>query len=201
MFGQSRVGKTRFLEIMVTQDIARNDGVTGVLDPKGDAELLARMWAECKRCGRDDNFYIFSLGMPDVSAKYNSIANFSRVAGIAGRISENMSGGGDSQVFKDFAWRFLLLVANALIEMGEKPDMKKMKQNIENLEALYCRYAKFRMKIDNPNFLDELKSAETPKFKDGPNGPVEIKIKAGALAGRDRMTIIIDKVVNDFLRK
>jgi conjugative coupling factor TraD (TOL family) len=199
MFGQSRVGKTRFLEFMISQDIERNDGVVGCLDPKGDIELLARMWAEAKRCGRDDEFYIFSLGMPDISAKYNSIANFSRIASIAGRISEQMSGGGDSQVFRDFAWRFLLLCASALIDMGEKPDFKKMKSNIENLEGLYIRYVKYRLKQDNPNFEQDLAGAMTPKFKKNAKGEdVEVKLKVGALAGRDHMTIVLDKMANDF---
>ncbi|MFH0267343.1 hypothetical protein [Vibrio rumoiensis] len=41
VFGQSRVGKTRLLEILVSQDIERNDSCVGVFDPKTDAELIS----------------------------------------------------------------------------------------------------------------------------------------------------------------
>ncbi|MCY9872362.1 conjugative transfer system coupling protein TraD [Vibrio barjaei] len=202
VLGQSRVGKTRLLEILVAQDIARKDGVVAVFDPKSDAELLARMWAEAKRCGRDDEFYVFVLGAPDISAKYNSIANFSRISSVAGRISDEMSGGGDAAVFKDFAWRFLLLCASALIEMGERPTIRLMKKYIEDLESLFVRYAKFSLKRDNPYWEEEYREAQKPKMKKNANGElVEQKIKAGALSGRDHETILLDKLLTDYYER
>ncbi|MEQ8494722.1 MAG: type IV secretion system DNA-binding domain-containing protein, partial [Gammaproteobacteria bacterium] len=51
VLGTTRVGKTRLAEILITQDIRRGDVVI-VFDPKGDADLLRRVYAEAKRAGR-----------------------------------------------------------------------------------------------------------------------------------------------------
>lgn len=90
MFGQSRVGKTVFLRSQISQDIARRNGVAGVFDPKGDLELLGIMWSEAKRLNREEDFYVFLLGEPEISARYNAISSFSRLTAIAGRIANQM---------------------------------------------------------------------------------------------------------------
>jgi hypothetical protein len=71
-------------ELLITQDIRRRnaDGehkVVIVFDPKGDADLLLRMYAEAHRSGREDNFWVFHLGWPDISARYNAVGRFSRI--------------------------------------------------------------------------------------------------------------------------
>ncbi|MBN3171863.1 conjugative coupling factor TraD, PFGI-1 class, partial [Pectobacterium brasiliense] len=48
VLGTTRVGKTRLAELFITQDIRRGD-VTIVFDPKGDPDLLRRVWAEAHR--------------------------------------------------------------------------------------------------------------------------------------------------------
>lgn len=77
MLGTTRVGKTRLAELFITQDIRRKRGgqheVVIVFDPKGDADLLKRMYVECKRAGRLNEFYVFHLGWPDHSARYNAV--------------------------------------------------------------------------------------------------------------------------------
>ncbi|MEW6999900.1 hypothetical protein M5585_00805 [Serratia ureilytica] len=60
MLGTTRVGKTRLAELLITQDIRRGD-ITIVFDPKGDADLLRRVWAEAHRAGRGDELFIFHL--------------------------------------------------------------------------------------------------------------------------------------------
>ena len=67
VLGTTRVGKTRLAEILITQDIRRGDVVI-VFDPKGDADLLRRVYAEAKRAGRAKDFYLFHLGYPAVAA-------------------------------------------------------------------------------------------------------------------------------------
>ena len=63
VMGTTRVGKTRLLELLCTQDIHAGH-VTIVIDPKGDAELMLRMHAEARRAGREKSFYLFHLGYP-----------------------------------------------------------------------------------------------------------------------------------------
>src|SRR6185295_1100578 len=51
VLGLPGVGKTRFAELVISQDIRRDDVVI-VLDPKGDAGLLRRIYQEAKIAGR-----------------------------------------------------------------------------------------------------------------------------------------------------
>lgn len=202
VLGQSRVGKTVMLRNQVTQSIMRKDGVSGVFDPKGDLELLGIMWSEAKRLGREEDFYCFLLGEPEISARYNSISSFSRLTAIAGRIANQMSGGGDGQVFKDFAFNFMTYVSAALLDMGERPTFKTMKANIEDLEGLFNRYGRYLMKRDNPTWKEELKDIEKPKFKRNAKGElVEEKLKVGSLKGREYKTIVTDKLTTDFYER
>ncbi|NNN85319.1 conjugative transfer system coupling protein TraD [Vibrio sp. A8-1] len=197
-FGQSRTGKTVWLRSQISQDIARRDGAAGVFDPKGDLELLGIMWSECRRLGREEDFYVFLLGDPEISARYNAIASFSRLTAIAGRIANQMSGSGDGQVFKDFAFNFMTYVAAAQLDMSEKPTFETMKRDIEDLEGLFNRYGRFLMKRDNSSYHEDLKVLETPKIKtDGK----EERLRVGSMKGRDYKTVVTDKLTSDFYER
>lgn len=63
-----------------------------VFDPKGDADLLKRMYIECKRANRLEEFYVFHLGWPDHSARYNAVGRFGRISEVATRIAGQLSG-------------------------------------------------------------------------------------------------------------
>lgn len=63
---------------MITQDIRRTSAqgeheVVIVFDPKGDADLLKRMAVEAHLAGRENAFYVFHLGWPDISSRYNAV--------------------------------------------------------------------------------------------------------------------------------
>ena len=75
VLGTTRVGKTRLAEILITQDIRRGDVVI-VFDPKGDADLMRRVVAEARRAGRENALYVFHLGFPEFSARYNPVGSF-----------------------------------------------------------------------------------------------------------------------------
>lgn len=196
VLGASRTGKSRFLEILLTQDIQRNDGPTILADPKGDAELLARAWAEAKRAGREDNFFVFALGFPEISAKYNAVAVFSRLTSVASRITDPMSGSGDGAVFKDFAWRFLLIVAQAMNEIGEKPSFKSMKRYIEDLEPIYLKYTEKFLDDHIDNWRDKVERIKNPPPRIGTQGqeieqrlttPAHFKGRSLELVARDQL--------------
>jgi hypothetical protein len=89
VLGTTRVGKTRLAEILIAQDIRRGEVVI-VFDPKGDADLLRRMYAECKRAGREHEFFMFHLGHPEISARYNPVGSFSRITEVATRIANQL---------------------------------------------------------------------------------------------------------------
>ncbi len=79
VIGTTRVGKTRLAELFITQDIQRGDTVI-VFDPKGDADLMLRTYVEAKRTHRA--VYIFHLGFPDISCRYNAIGSFTKITEV-----------------------------------------------------------------------------------------------------------------------
>ena len=145
VLGTTRVGKTRLAELFITQDIRRSRGkdheVVIVFDPKGDADLLKRMYIECKRAGRLDEFYVFHLGWPDHSARYNAVGRFGRISEVATRIAGQLSGEGNSAAFREFAWRFVNIIARALVALGRRPDYEQILAHVINIDALFVEYA------------------------------------------------------------
>jgi conjugative coupling factor TraD (TOL family) len=140
VYGTTRVGKTRLAELLITQDIRRGE-VTIIFDPKGDADLMKRVWAEAHRAGRGDELYIFHLGWPEISARYNAVGRFGRVSEVASRVAGQLSGEGNSAAFREFAWRFINIIARALVALGERPDYTLIMRYVNNIADLYIRYA------------------------------------------------------------
>lgn len=146
VLGATRVGKTRLAELFVTQDIRRKNAageheVVIVLDPKGDPDLLKRMYVEAKRADREREFYVFHLGHPGVSARYNAIGRFSRISEVATRIAGQLSAEGNSAAFREFAWRFVCVISRALIELGQRPDYLLIQRHVINIDNLFLEYA------------------------------------------------------------
>lgn len=136
VFGTTRVGKTRLAEVLITQDIHRGDIVI-VFDPKGDRELLLRMYLEAKAAGREDQFYMFHLGFPEFSAQYNPVGSFLRVTEVATRIANQMPGEGQSAAFREFVWAFVNQIAKGMVLLGRTPSYPLLKQYSADVEPLF----------------------------------------------------------------
>lgn len=139
VLGTTRVGKTRLAEILIAQDIRRGDVVI-VIDPKGDVDLLRRTYAEAKRAGRADAFFFFHLGYPECSARYNPVGNFSRITEVATRIAGQLPSEGQSAAFREFVWRFVNVMARALVALGRTPDYAGINRYASNVEPLLIDY-------------------------------------------------------------
>lgn len=181
VLGTTGVGKTRLLEVLVTQDIARGDPVI-VIDPKGDADLLKRMYAEAKRNGRQDEFYIFHLGYPNISARYNAIGRFSRITEVAQRVSAPLAGEGNSAAFKEFAWRFVNIVTKALIELGRRPDYIQINRYTNNMDTLFLEYAQHYFGKHDPKAWITISEMATK---------VNEKNVSLAMRGRDKFVVAL----------
>jgi conjugative coupling factor TraD (TOL family) len=160
ILGTTRVGKTRFAEILMTQDIRRGDTVI-FIDPKGDFDVLARMIAETKRAGRYDQFHVFHLGHPEISERYNGIGDFGRITEVAGRISNQLPSEGNSAAFREFAWRFTNIVTMALTGLGKKPSYELIARYVTNIEPLMVDYYHLWLDKEAPaNWRDLVQSIE-----------------------------------------
>ncbi len=182
VLGTTRVGKTRLAELLITQDIKRGD-VTIVFDPKGDAALMRRVYGEAISAGR--KCYVFHLGYPDISARYNPVGEFSRITEVAGRIADQLPSEGNSAAFKMFGWRFVNIIAQALVRLGERPDYHKISRHILSIDNLFIRYAK--------HVFDEKKVQDWASATQVIQDNLDEKTLPFALKGRDFEGIAIMK--------
>ena len=159
VLGTTRVGKTRLGEILITQDIHRGDVVI-VLDPKGDPDLLRRCYCEAKRAGRLSAFYALHLGFPEWSARYNAIGSFERETEVASRVARQLPSAGNSAAFREFSWRFVNIVARALIAMGRRPDFKQLLQHVTHIEPLFVEYCQHWLPARRENWESKVAEIE-----------------------------------------
>jgi len=190
VLGTTRVGKTRLAELFITQDIRRKRGgqheVVIVFDPKGDADLLKRMYIECKRAGRLDEFYVFHLGWPDHSARYNAVGRFGRISEVATRIAGQLSGEGNSAAFREFAWRFVNIIARALVALGRRPDYEQILKHVTNIDALFVEYAQKYFAEHDPKAWEAIVMIE---------GKIDRKNLSFAMKDRPLRVVAIDMYV------
>jgi len=155
VIARTRHGKTRLAEVLTTQDIRRGNNCVIVLDPKGDADYLKRIYVESQKAGRQ--LLIFHLGYPELSARYNAIGSFSRITEVATRIASQLPGEGDASAFKEFAWQFINVIAVALVAMGETPDYLKIRRYITDIDALLILYGRHWLAENGPeDWQDEI---------------------------------------------
>lgn len=223
VLGTTRVGKTRLAEVFITQDIRRthrrrprvrmgrrsqtshrwsrcrraeaqaDHEVVIVFDPKGDADLLKRMYIECKRAGRLDEFYVFHLGWPDISARYNAIGRFGRISEVATRIAGQLSGEGNSAAFREFAWRFVNIIAQSLVALGRRPDYEQIRRHVINIDELFIEYAQKYFAEHDPKAWQTIVEVE---------GKIDRKNLSFAMKDRPLRVVAIDmyltqKRIND----
>ena len=191
VLGTTRVGKTRLAELLITQDIRRKIAgqheICIVFDPKGDAGLLRRMYLEAKRAGREGEFYVFHLGQPNTSARYNAIGRFGRITEVASRLAGQLSGEGNSAAFREFAWRFVNIIARALVELGRRPDYLLIQRHVVNIDPLFVEYAAHFFAKHDPKAWEAIVQIE---------GKLNEKNTPRHMAGRDKRVVAIELYLN-----
>jgi conjugative coupling factor TraD (TOL family) len=191
VLGTTRVGKTRLAELFITQDIRRKTRgefeVCIVFDPKGDADLLKRIYVEAKRAGRERELYLFHLGWPDISARYNAVGRFGRITEVATRIAGQLSNEGNSAAFREFAWRFVNIIARALVELGQRPDYLLIQRHVINIDALFVEYAQHFFAKVEPKAWEVIVELES-KLND--------KTIPRHMIGRERRVVAIEQYLS-----
>ena len=98
------------------------------------------MYVEAQRWPRRRVLHL-PLGWPEISARYNAVGRFGRISEVATRIAGQLSGEGNSAAFREFAWRFVNIIARALVELGQRPDYMLIQRHVINIDALFIEYA------------------------------------------------------------
>lgn len=141
VLGTNGSGKTRFLEMLATQCVARKErppeedfvrrtaeaphetptrhGPIIVFDPKGDLDLRDRLYATACLFGRDHNFHYFSASDQDTSIRFDPLASYAMHTQVADVIKSVLPSGGDADAFREFAWRAISVIT-ASLEFSEE---------------------------------------------------------------------------------
>lgn len=176
VLGTTRVGKTRLAETMIVQDIKRGD-VTIAFDPKGDADLMIRMYVEAFKSGRQ--FYMFHLGFPEFSCRYNPIGDYSRITEVATRIANQLPSEGQSAAFRDFVWRFVNVLTKTMEGLSIKPNYENIYKSAANVDTLAGDYFKLILDQNYPGWQSQYTAFEMQ----------ESEIKSAVRTGRNLDTM------------
>lgn len=165
--GSTRVGKSRKAEVYITQDIHRNkDDLIVIFDPKGDADLLKRIYIESEKAGRLSELMIFHLGFPEISCAYNPLDSFTRLTELSTRVTGSLPETGDSKAFKDYAWQFTNSFSKGMFYCGDVPNYPKIKQAFKRPDLLLIKYAEKYLTFLDVDFSFEVERlAEELKAK------------------------------------
>ena len=126
--GTTQAGKGVMLNFIMTQAILRGDAVI-FIDPKGSDRMYKAFCRACEKAGRGKplRFHPGNRSKTD-GIRFDVTAVFSTGAQIATRVMSVVPG--EDNVFKQFAWSCIKTFADAMIELGEKPSLKTLSQNI-----------------------------------------------------------------------
>lgn len=132
--GTTGCGKTRLIELLTLQAIARGDAVA-VIDPKGDADYFRRVREAAARRGRQVRY--FSLARPEESATYNPVGSFQHPREVADRIAALLPGEGEGMAFRNFAWDVVNRVVAAMRQAGHPVTLGRLRRfALERLDEL-----------------------------------------------------------------
>ncbi|CAG2155399.1 conjugative transfer system coupling protein TraD [Cupriavidus numazuensis] len=124
--GTTGSGKTRTYEVISTQVIHQPDDVLIIIDPKNDAEWVARVRKECERAGR--KFLYWKQASPSQSIRLNPLENWSQPSEIPSRIAQLMEEG----PFRQFAFLFIDRAVKGELYVGDKPNLRSILQYAQN---------------------------------------------------------------------
>jgi len=132
VLGQTGSGKTRLASLLATSFVGRHpDGALILLDPKGDRGLRDGLHCACVVAGRPQAFIELDPGQPSSSVRFDPMRNYLRTTSLASRVTALLPDAAQGSPFAAFAWRQLLLLADALIYLGERPTLAALRAAVE----------------------------------------------------------------------
>lgn len=130
LVGTTGAGKTRMLDLLISQAILRNEAVF-IIDPKGDKELRDNAQRICELMGQPDRFVFFHPAFPDQSARINPLRNWNRPTEIASRIATLIASESANDPFVAFGWMALNNIVNGILAIEEAPSLVMLRRYLE----------------------------------------------------------------------
>lgn len=127
IFGAPGSGKTRALEVIACQAIARKSVVIQ-FDPKGDNALAETLRREAEANGVP--FVYFHLAFPQKSCRFDALKNFNRVTEFASRTSA-VIGSETNDSFSAYSWLIPDAICAGMVMIKQKPSLKTILRYIQ----------------------------------------------------------------------
>ena len=128
--GTTGAGKTRLLDLLVTQAVLRGEAVV-IIDPKGDQDLQESARLACAQSGQPERFVSFHPAFPDRSHRIDPLYSFNRATEIASRIAAIMPSVSGNDPFKSFSQMALSQVIGGVLAAGERPNLMNLRRSLE----------------------------------------------------------------------
>lgn len=136
LVGTTRSGKTRFLDTIITQAVARGESVI-LFDPKSDHSLRAAAERAAKRTGDPDKFVYFHPAFPERSQRIDPLKNFNRATELATRIAVLIPSETGADPFTAYSQMLLTVITDALLLANTKPTLQLYRRYVSaGLEEL-----------------------------------------------------------------
>ena len=102
---------------------------------------------------------------------------------MATRVAGQVSGEGQSAVFREFVWRFVNIVARAVTALGERPDYRTILRHVTNIDGLCLKYAESYF-AERPDVLALVDAIERAREEPPPH-----------MAGRPRRLVAFERAM------
>lgn len=129
LVGTTRAGKTRFLDLLISQAIKRGEAVI-IWDPKGDRGLRDTARLACERTGESNKFLYFHPAFPELSVRIDPLRNFNRATELATRIAVLIPSETGGDVFMSYSQMLLTNICEGLLIANVKPSLTLLKRYV-----------------------------------------------------------------------
>jgi len=116
-FGTTRIGKSKLIEHMVTQDITKGYSVV-VVDPKGDLELFSKIVQTAFDTGREKELCLINPIYPEFSATINPLAYYYSPEEIVNHVVSGVQA--KDAYFHNVAYETTLMIVLSLLALRER---------------------------------------------------------------------------------
>jgi conjugal transfer pilus assembly protein TraD len=131
LVGTTRAGKTRLLDLWVAQAVRRGEPVI-IWDPKGDKGLSECAQKACIAAKRPNDYIFFSPAFPEISARIDPLANFSRATELATRVASLIASETNADPFTAFSQKILTNLCEGLLMIHQKPNLVLLKRYVDS---------------------------------------------------------------------
>jgi conjugal transfer pilus assembly protein TraD len=136
--GTTQSGKGVALSVLASQAIYRGDVVI-VIDPKNSRRLKGNVVRACQDAGRADAFVEFHPAFPERGIRFDPMFNWQKPTELASRIQSVMPPDTTGS-FSSFGWDAVNVVVQAMVDLEDRPSLRKLAQCIEGgIEPILLR--------------------------------------------------------------